>query len=114
MIQRIQSLYLLVAAVCSGVLSLTTYLLVFDDAVVYAIDSISYLVLFEGSPFFTDGNRLANIISEEKVTHFGTSAKYLDACSKADEQSCRQVRLYLKLALIMYIRIGKKMFVYLR
>ena len=49
MIQRIQSLYLLVAAVCSGVLSLTTYLLVFDDAVVYAIDSISYLVLFEGS-----------------------------------------------------------------
>ena len=42
------------------------------------------LVLFDGSPFFPDGNRLANIISEEKVTHFGTSAKYLDACSKAD------------------------------
>ncbi|MDB2523976.1 acetoacetate--CoA ligase [Amylibacter sp.] len=42
------------------------------------------LVLFDGSPFFPDGNRLANIISEEKVTHFGTSAKYLDACSKTD------------------------------
>jgi acetoacetyl-CoA synthetase len=42
------------------------------------------LVLFDGSPFFPDGNRLANIVAEEKVTHFGTSAKYLDACSKAD------------------------------
>lgn len=41
------------------------------------------LVLFDGSPFFPNGNRLADIVSGEKVTHFGTSAKYLDACSKA-------------------------------
>ena len=40
------------------------------------------LVLFDGSPFYPDGNRLANIVADEKVTHFGTSAKYLDACAK--------------------------------
>jgi len=49
MLQRIQSLYLLVAAVCSGVLSFTTYLLVLEGTVVYAIDSISYVALFQGS-----------------------------------------------------------------
>lgn len=36
------------------------------------------VVLFDGSAFYPDGNRLA-----ENVTHFGTSAKYLDSCSKA-------------------------------
>lgn len=42
------------------------------------------LVLYDGSPFYPDGNRLANIVAAEKVTHFGTSAKYIDACAKAD------------------------------
>ena len=41
------------------------------------------LVLFDGSPFYPDGNRLADIAAAEKVTHFGTSAKYIDACAKA-------------------------------
>jgi acetoacetyl-CoA synthetase len=41
------------------------------------------LVLFDGSPFYPDGNRLADIAAAEHVTHFGTSAKYLDACSKS-------------------------------
>lgn len=41
------------------------------------------LVLFDGSPFYPDGNALADIAASEKVTHFGTSAKYIDACSKA-------------------------------
>ena len=49
MLQRIQTLYLLIAAVCSGALSLSTYLLVSEGVTVYVIDSISYLVLFEGS-----------------------------------------------------------------
>ena len=49
MLQRIQTLYLLIAAVCSGALSLPTYLLVSEGVTVYVIDSISYLVLFEGS-----------------------------------------------------------------
>ena len=50
---------------------------------VSGLGSGATLVLFDGSPFFPNGNRLADIISAEKVTHFGTSAKYLDACSKA-------------------------------
>ncbi len=41
------------------------------------------LVLFDGSPFYPDGNILADISAAEKVTHFGTSAKYIDACAKA-------------------------------
>ena len=49
MLQRIQTLYLLIAAVCSGALSLSTYLLVSEGVTVYVIDSIFYLVLFEGS-----------------------------------------------------------------
>lgn len=50
---------------------------------VSGLGSGATLVLFDGSPFFPNGNRLADIVSGEKVTHFGTSAKYLDACSKA-------------------------------
>lgn len=42
------------------------------------------LILFDGSPFFPDGNRLADIAQAEDVTQFGTSAKYIDACAKAD------------------------------
>ena len=42
------------------------------------------LVLFDGSPFYPDGTILADITAAEKVTHFGTSAKYIDACAKAD------------------------------
>ncbi len=41
------------------------------------------LVLFDGSPFYPDGNILADISAEDKVTHCGTSAKYIDACAKA-------------------------------
>ncbi|MFQ5439211.1 MAG: acetoacetate--CoA ligase [Paracoccaceae bacterium] len=41
------------------------------------------LVQYDGSPFFPDGNRLLDIAAAEKVTHFGTSAKFVDACAKA-------------------------------
>ena len=41
------------------------------------------IVLFDGSPFYPDGNRLAALAENDRVTHFGTSAKYLDACAKA-------------------------------
>ena len=49
MIQRIQTLYLLIAAVCSGILSSTTHMYVFDGIIVGVIDSLAYLVLFLGS-----------------------------------------------------------------
>jgi len=49
MLQRIQTLYLLTAAICSGVLSSTTYLIVSGGVVIGIIDSLAYLLLFLGS-----------------------------------------------------------------
>lgn len=51
---------------------------------VSALASGTTLVLFDGNPFFPNGYRLADLVANESVTHFGTSAKYLDACAKAD------------------------------
>jgi len=51
---------------------------------VSALASGASVVLFDGNPFFPNGYRLADIAANEGVTHFGTSAKYLDACSKAE------------------------------
>ena len=41
------------------------------------------LMLYDGSPFSPDGNILFNYADEEAITHFGTSAKYIDAVNKA-------------------------------
>lgn len=41
------------------------------------------LVLFDGSPFFSDGRVLWQMAEDEKVTVFGTSAKYISALEKA-------------------------------
>jgi len=41
------------------------------------------LVLFDGSPFHPGPAALWDLVAEERVEHFGTSAKYLDACKKA-------------------------------
>ena len=49
MLQRIQTLYLLTAAICSGVLSSTTYLIVSGGVVIGIIDSLAYFLLFLGS-----------------------------------------------------------------
>ena len=40
------------------------------------------LVLFDGSPFYPQANRLINLIDEEDITVFGCSAKYLSALEK--------------------------------
>lgn len=37
------------------------------------------LLLYDGSPFYPDGNILFDFIAEERGTLFGTSAKYIDA-----------------------------------
>ena len=42
------------------------------------------LVLFDGSPFYPDGNRLFDLIDRYRITHFGTSAKWLAAVEKAE------------------------------
>jgi len=41
------------------------------------------LLLYDGSPFHPDGNVLFDYAQDEKMTLFGTSAKYIDAVKKA-------------------------------
>ena len=47
------------------------------------------LLLYDGSPFYPDGNVLFDFASEEKIDIFGTSAKFIDAASKAGVQPSR-------------------------
>jgi acetoacetyl-CoA synthetase len=42
------------------------------------------LLLYDGSPFAPNGNILFDYAQAEKCTMFGTSAKYIDACAKAN------------------------------
>ncbi|MFK7891738.1 MAG: acetoacetate--CoA ligase [Granulosicoccus sp.] len=51
---------------------------------VSALASRATLLLYDGSPFHPDGNVLFDFAQETGMTHFGTSAKYIDACNKAD------------------------------
>ena len=44
------------------------------------------LLLYDGSPFYPDGNTLWNFADKYKCTLFGTSAKYLDALKKGEYQ----------------------------
>ena len=41
------------------------------------------LLLYDGSPFVDTGRILWDFADEERMTHFGTSAKYIDALKKA-------------------------------
>jgi acetoacetyl-CoA synthetase len=41
------------------------------------------LVAYDGSPFYPDGNRLFDLVEEDRISIFGTSAKYIDAVKKA-------------------------------
>lgn len=41
------------------------------------------LLLYDGSPFYPDGNVLFDFADDVKMTMFGTSAKYIDALAKA-------------------------------
>ncbi len=42
------------------------------------------LLLYDGSPFAPDGNILFDYADRERMTQFGTSAKYIDAVKKAE------------------------------
>ncbi|MCH1523073.1 MAG: acetoacetate--CoA ligase, partial [Arenicellales bacterium] len=41
------------------------------------------VVLYDGSPFFPDGNVVFDLVARERIDVFGTSAKYIDAIAKA-------------------------------
>src|SRR5204862_89831 len=42
------------------------------------------LMLYDGSPFALGGKILFDYAAKERCTHFGTSAKFIDACAKRD------------------------------
>ncbi|MCF6321629.1 MAG: acetoacetate--CoA ligase [Rhizobiaceae bacterium] len=48
-----------------------------------ALASGATLMLYDGSPFYPDGNILFDYCEQEKFTLFGTSAKYIDAVRNA-------------------------------
>jgi acetoacetyl-CoA synthetase len=50
---------------------------------VSGLASGAILGLYDGSPFYPDGNALFDFVSEEKMNIFGTSAKFIDAANKA-------------------------------
>ncbi|MCP4933721.1 MAG: acetoacetate--CoA ligase [bacterium] len=50
---------------------------------VSALASEAVVMLYDGSPFYPDGNVLWDYAAAEKITLFGTSAKYIDALQKA-------------------------------
>jgi len=50
---------------------------------VSALASEATLLLYDGSPFHPDGNALFDFAEEARATHFGTSAKFIDAAKKA-------------------------------
>ena len=41
------------------------------------------VLLYDGSPFYPDGNILFDFADAEKMTHFGTSAKFIDTLRKS-------------------------------
>jgi len=51
---------------------------------VSALASGATLVLYDGSPFSPHPNVLFDFAEAEQISFFGTSAKYLDACKKAE------------------------------
>jgi acetoacetyl-CoA synthetase len=50
---------------------------------VSALAAGATLLLYDGSPFYPDGNILFDFADSEGMTHFGTSAKFIDAVHKA-------------------------------
>ncbi len=60
---------------------------------VSALASGATLVLYDGSPFYTDGNALWDYADDVGMTLFGTSAKYIDALKKAELRPAASHRL---------------------
>ncbi|GLU37342.1 acetoacetate--CoA ligase [Pseudomonas sp. NBRC 100443] len=53
------------------------------NCLVSALASDVTLMLYDGSPFVADGRVLWEYAQAERITHFGTSAKFIDAQAKA-------------------------------
>ena len=51
------------------------------------------LLLYDGSPFIDRGSVLFDFADAENMTHFGTSAKFIDSCKKIDLRPARTHKL---------------------
>lgn len=51
---------------------------------VSGLASRAKILLYDGSPFYNEGKILFEMAEKYQCTHFGTSAKFIDACSKAN------------------------------
>jgi acetoacetyl-CoA synthetase len=60
---------------------------------VSALAARASVLLYDGSPFIGDGNILFDYADAEKITVFGTSAKYIDAAAKLGLVPARTHRL---------------------
>lgn len=60
---------------------------------VSALVSGATIILYDGSPFFSSGTILWKIAEEEKLTVFGTSAKYISALEKSGVRPKEEVEL---------------------
>src|SRR5258708_22000672 len=49
-----------------------------------AVGAEASVMLYDGSPFAKGGRILFDYAEKERFTHFGTSAKFIDACAKRD------------------------------
>src|SRR2546426_8152241 len=58
-----------------------------------ALASGATLLLYDGSPFVEKGNILFDYADAEGMTHLGTSAKFIDALSKAGMEPAKTHRL---------------------
>ena len=56
---------------------------------VSGLASCATLLLYDGSPFYPDGNAIFDFAQAEKMTYFGTSAKFIDAARKAGLEPIR-------------------------
>jgi acetoacetyl-CoA synthetase len=54
-----------------------------------ALASEATLLLYDGAPFYPDGNALFDFADEAGMTHFGTSAKFIDALKKSGLEPAR-------------------------
>ncbi len=61
------------------------------------------IILYHGSPSYPSIERLWSVVEQEKVTHFGTSAKYLSTCR---QQSLLPNRLYSLQSLKVILSTG--------
>jgi acetoacetyl-CoA synthetase len=50
---------------------------------VSTLASEATVMLYDGSPFYPDGNRMFDFVQDERIEFFGTSAKFIDSVKKA-------------------------------